>query len=118
MTMRLLLINPKFPDSFWSFKWAVTEVLPNKRTTNPPLGLATLAALCPSDWEVEIIDENVEPVPLEPKADLIGICGMGVQFSRQTRTARRTTAGAVTKSSRAEVTPLCVPRTTRVLPTS
>src|SRR4249919_399009 len=84
MTMRLLLINPKFPDSFWSFKWAVTEVLPNKRTTNPPLGLATLAALCPSDWEVEIIDENVEPVPLEPKADLIGICGMGVQFSRQT----------------------------------
>ena len=83
MTMRLLLINPKFPDSFWSFKWAVSEVLPNKRTTNPPLGLATLAALCPSDWEVEIIDENVEPVPLEPKADLIGICGMGVQFPRQ-----------------------------------
>jgi radical SAM superfamily enzyme YgiQ (UPF0313 family) len=83
MTMRLLLINPKFPDSFWSFKWAVSEVLPNKRTTNPPLGLATLAALCPSDWEVEIIDENVEPVPLEPNADLIGICGMGVQFPRQ-----------------------------------
>jgi len=83
MTMRLLLINPKFPDSFWSFKWAVSEVLPNKRTTNPPLGLATLAALCPSDWEVEIIDENVEPVPLEPQADLIGICGMGVQFPRQ-----------------------------------
>jgi radical SAM superfamily enzyme YgiQ (UPF0313 family) len=83
MTMRLLLINPKFPDSFWSFKWAVSEVLPNKRTTNPPLGLATLAALCPSDWEIEIIDENVEPVPLEPKADLIGVCGMGVQFPRQ-----------------------------------
>jgi radical SAM superfamily enzyme YgiQ (UPF0313 family) len=83
MTMRLLLINPKFPDSFWSFKWAISEVLPNKRTTNPPLGLATLAALCPSDWEVEIVDENVEPVPLEPKADIIGICGMGVQFPRQ-----------------------------------
>ena len=83
MTMRLLLINPKFPDSFWSFKWAVSEVLPHKRTTNPPLGLATLAALCPGDWEIEIMDENVEPVPLEPKSRFIGVCGMGVQFPRQ-----------------------------------
>ena len=44
--MRLLLINPRFPESFWSSKWALAEVLPNKRTMNPPLGLATLAALC------------------------------------------------------------------------
>jgi len=42
--MRLLLINPRFPESFWSSKWALAEVLPNKRTMNPPLGLATLAA--------------------------------------------------------------------------
>jgi hypothetical protein len=38
--------------------------LPNKRTRNPPLGLATLAALCPPHWEVEIVDENIEPIPL------------------------------------------------------
>ncbi|MGH8595402.1 MAG: radical SAM protein, partial [Gammaproteobacteria bacterium] len=50
---------------------------------NPPLGLATLAALCPADWQVEIVDENIEAVPLAPQADLIGICGMGVQFPRQ-----------------------------------
>lgn len=81
--MKLLLINPRFPESFWSFKWATDTVLPNKRTTNPPLGLATLAALCPEDWEVEIIDENIESIPLAPRADLIGICGMGVQFERQ-----------------------------------
>jgi len=81
--MRLLLINPKFPESFWSFRWALNEVLRGKRAVNPPLGLATLAALCPPDWEVEIIDENVEPVPLLPQADLIGVCGMGVQFGRQ-----------------------------------
>ncbi len=53
------------------------------RTINPPLGLATLAALSPQDWEIEIIDENVESIPLEPDADIIGICGMGVQFKRQ-----------------------------------
>ncbi|MGZ5093365.1 MAG: B12-binding domain-containing radical SAM protein, partial [Burkholderiales bacterium] len=81
--MKLLLINPKYPESFWSFKWALDEILPNKRATNPPLGLATLAALCPPEWDVEIIDENVEAVPLAPVADIIGVCGMGVQFPRQ-----------------------------------
>jgi len=81
--MRLLLINPKVPESFWSFKWAVTTVLPDKRAVNPPLGLATLAALCPPEWQVTIVDENVEPLPLSPQADLIGIGGMGVQGQRQ-----------------------------------
>jgi radical SAM superfamily enzyme YgiQ (UPF0313 family) len=81
--MRLLLINPKYPESFWSFKWAIDGILPGKRAVNPPLGLATLAALCPSSWDVRIVDENVESIPLAPDADLIGICGMGVQFERQ-----------------------------------
>ncbi len=83
--MKLLLINPRFPESFWSFKWAVDNIMPNNiRTINPPLGLATLAALTPQDWEIEIIDENIETIPLKPEADIIGICGMGVQFKRQT----------------------------------
>jgi radical SAM superfamily enzyme YgiQ (UPF0313 family) len=81
--MRLLLVNPRFPESFWTFKWAIGEVLPGCRATNPPLGLATLAALCPPDWEVTIVDENIETLPLAPAADLVGICGMGVQFARQ-----------------------------------
>ncbi len=81
--MRLLLINPKFPESFWSFRWATERVLPNLRAVNPPLGLATLAALCPPDWDVTIVDENVESVPRYPEADLIGVCGMGVQFPRR-----------------------------------
>jgi radical SAM superfamily enzyme YgiQ (UPF0313 family) len=82
--MKLLLINPRFPESFWSFKWAVDNIMPNDiRTINPPLGLATLAALTPQDWEIEIIDENIETIPIKPDADIIGICGMGVQFKRQ-----------------------------------
>ena len=82
--MKLLLINPRFPESFWSFKWAVDKIMPDDiRTINPPLGLATLAALCPKDWEVEIVDENIESIPLQPVADMIGICGMGVQYKRQ-----------------------------------
>jgi radical SAM superfamily enzyme YgiQ (UPF0313 family) len=81
--VRLLLINPRVPESFWSFKWAVDTVLPGQRALNPPLGLATIAALCPEDWDVTIVDENVESLPLAPEADIIGLCGMGVQFQRQ-----------------------------------
>ena len=80
---RILLINPRLPESFWSFKWAVNTILSGKRALNPPLGIATLAALCPESWDVTIVDENVESIPLEPDADIVGICGMGVQFQRQ-----------------------------------
>lgn len=80
--MRLLLINPRFPESWWSSRWAI-DILPGKSALVPPLGLATLAALCPPDWQIEIVDENVEPIPLEPAVDIVGVCGMGVQFPRQ-----------------------------------
>lgn len=81
--MRLLLINPKFPESFWSFRWVIENILRGKQAINPPLGLATLAALCPPDWEIEIVDENIESIPLAPKTDIVGVCGMGVQHERQ-----------------------------------
>lgn len=80
---RLLLINPRFAETFWSFRWALNRVLPRKRALNPPLGLATLAALCPREWEVTIVDENIEPVPLQSDADIVGVCGMAIQFPRQ-----------------------------------
>ena len=86
--MRLLLVNPALPESFWSFRWALERVLGGKRSLNPPLGLATLAALCPPHWEVEIADENVGPLPLRPQADLVGVGGMGVQVPRQKQLLR------------------------------
>jgi radical SAM superfamily enzyme YgiQ (UPF0313 family) len=81
--IKLLLINPKFPESFWSFQWAVDNVFAGKKAISPPLGLATLAALCPPTWEVEIVDENIEAVPAQARADIVGVCGMGAQFQRQ-----------------------------------
>ena len=81
--MKLLLINPKFPESFWTYKFAMEKILSGKRYLNPPLGLATLAALSPQDWEIDVIDENIESIPLRPEADIVGVCGMGVQFKRQ-----------------------------------
>jgi len=61
----------------------VDKVFAGKRALSAPLGLATLAALCPESWDVEIVDENIETVPAKPQADIVGICGMGVQFERQ-----------------------------------
>lgn len=81
--MKLLLINPKFDESFWSFKFAFDNIFVKEKAINPPLGLATLAALTPESWEVTIIDENIEPIPIEPDADIIGVCGMMVQYKRQ-----------------------------------
>ena len=81
---RLLLINPSFPESFWSFQVGDgRHPARHPRAINPPLGLATLAALCPPHWDVSIVDENIESIPLAPEADIVGICGMGVQFARQ-----------------------------------
>jgi len=67
---------------------AVREILSGKRAVNPPLGLATLAALCPPDWDVRIVDENIAPVPLTPDVDLVGVCGMGAQHHRQAELLR------------------------------
>ncbi len=88
MSRKLLLIVPRYPQSFWSLHWTIRNIRPERRTINPPLGLATLAALCPPDWDVSIIDENVEAIPRETDADVVGICGMGVQFGRQSELFR------------------------------
>jgi radical SAM superfamily enzyme YgiQ (UPF0313 family) len=48
----------------------------------PALNLAVIAALTPDDWDVQIVYETIEEVPLDTDADLIGISGMGVGLWR------------------------------------
>ncbi len=55
--MRILLVYPKNPDTFWSFKYALRFIF--KKATNPPLGLLTVASLLPDEWEKRLIDMNV-----------------------------------------------------------
>ncbi len=87
--MKLLLIQPKLPESFWSFSWAFRQIARDKRSPISPLGLATLAALTPSSWEIHIVDENVEPIDWNEQADVVGVSGMAVQFPRQREIAAR-----------------------------
>ena len=56
--MRILMIYPEFPDTFWSFKHALKFI--NRKINNPPLGLMTISALLPKDWEKRLIDTNIE----------------------------------------------------------
>jgi radical SAM superfamily enzyme YgiQ (UPF0313 family) len=87
--MRLLLIQPKLPESFWSFSWAFREIARDKRAPISPLGLATVAALTPPAWNVTILDENVEQIDWDAPADVVGVCGMAVQYPRQREIAER-----------------------------
>jgi len=56
--MNALLIYPRFPDTYWSFKHALS--FQGKRAAQPPLGLMTVAALLPASWSKRLIDTNVE----------------------------------------------------------
>ncbi len=56
--MNTLLLYPRFPDTFWSFKHALKFI--HKRSSLPPLGLLTLASMLPSDWKLRLVDLNVQ----------------------------------------------------------
>ena len=54
--MKVLLVYPKYPDTFWSFKYALTFI--SKKALHPPLGLLTVAAMLPDEWDKRLIDMN------------------------------------------------------------
>ncbi len=56
--MKVLFINPEFPDTYWSFRHALP--FEGKRCAFPPLGLLTVSALLPVEWERRLIDLNVQ----------------------------------------------------------
>lgn len=77
--MRALLLNPEMPKSFWTFEQ--TCELCEAKALIPPLGLLTVAALLPREWEIRLVDLNVR-VPSEADwkwAEIVMISGMVVQ---------------------------------------
>src|SRR5271156_3606990 len=56
--IKVLMVWPSFPPSFWGFE-GVLQMIPERAMT-PPLGLITVAALCPATWEIRLIDHAFE----------------------------------------------------------
>ena len=77
--MRVLLLYPLFPKSFWSFDKALELI--GRKVSLPPLGMITVAAILPQTWDFRLVDRNIR---LETEADwawadLVIISGMIVQ---------------------------------------
>src|SRR3990172_6000070 len=56
--MKVLLLYPEFPDTFWSFRHALPFL--GRRSAYPPLGLLTVSAMLPTQWQRKLVDLNVE----------------------------------------------------------
>ena len=77
--MKILLVYPQYPVTFWSFKHALKFV--SKKSSYPPLGLLTVAAMLPPEWEKKLIDMNVTRLTDEDIswADFVFISAMIIQ---------------------------------------
>jgi radical SAM superfamily enzyme YgiQ (UPF0313 family) len=77
--MRVLLVNPEFPDSYWSGRHALS--IARRRSLLPPLGLITVAAMLPRDWDVRLVDLGIEELSDDQIlwADAVMLSGMIVQ---------------------------------------
>ena len=77
--MKVLLVYPKYPDTYWSFRHAMPFI--GKSAAFPPLGLLTVAALLPDSWDMRLIDLNVERLSDDELlwADYLFVSAMTVQ---------------------------------------
>ncbi|MES1025534.1 DUF4070 domain-containing protein [Gloeocapsa sp. BRSZ] len=77
--MRVLLVYPRFPKTFWSYE-KILELV-NRKVLLPPLGLVTVAAILPQAWEFKLVDRNIRPVTEAEWqwADLVILSAMIVQ---------------------------------------
>lgn len=76
---QVLLVWPRFPPSFWGFEGMI-ELLQEK-SIMPPLGLITVAALCPAEWSLRLVDRaftDLHDEDLE-RADVVFVSAMHAQ---------------------------------------
>jgi len=108
--IKVLMVWPRFPASFWSLG-EVMEIVP-ERSLVPPLGLITVAALCPKQWEIRLVDLAFEELSDEDLlwSNLVMVSAMEVQreevrqiLERASRLSRRTMIGGPYASSEPEV---------------
>ncbi|HLC16988.1 MAG TPA: B12-binding domain-containing radical SAM protein [Thermodesulfovibrionia bacterium] len=87
--MNILFIYPKFPDTFWSFSYALSFI--GKKSAYPPLGLLTVASLVPEEWSKRVVDLNIDRLTDKDIlwADMAFISAMAVQRKSSNQTIAR-----------------------------
>jgi radical SAM superfamily enzyme YgiQ (UPF0313 family) len=85
--MKLLLVNPAkttnpLDRDVFDYRYATRFVGKGQGNWGMPLAVPTVAALTPEDVEVQVVDDNIEEVPYDTDADLVGITAMTLQASR------------------------------------
>ncbi|GIV45543.1 MAG: B12-binding domain-containing radical SAM protein [Ignavibacterium sp.] len=87
--MKILLVYPETPSTYWSFKDALKFI--SKKAAEPPLGLITVAAMLPKEWQKKLIDLNVSKLKDEDLlwADYVFIGAMNVHLNSFREIVRR-----------------------------
>jgi radical SAM superfamily enzyme YgiQ (UPF0313 family) len=89
---KILLVYPEFPRTYWGLQYGLA--IAGRRATMPPLGLITVAALLPRDWELRLVDVNIEPLTDADLlwADAVLVGGMLIQAPSMRDVVRRARA--------------------------
>jgi radical SAM superfamily enzyme YgiQ (UPF0313 family) len=87
--MNTLLIWPEIPVTYWGAQYSVKLI--GKHSAMPPLGLITVAAICPQDQNFRLVDLNIEPLTDNDLkwADVVLMSGMVIQHKSMMETLRR-----------------------------
>lgn len=92
---RVLLLYPEFPPTYWGLQFSLPVI--GRKSFMPPLGLLTVAALCPEErYEFRLVDLNCGPLSAEDLewAEVVLISAMLAQkFSVVPAAARCRAAG-------------------------
>ena len=93
--MNILLVYPEFPDTFWSFKHALKFI--GKKASQPPLGLVTVAAMLPPEYQKRLVDLNAGHLSRKDLAwaDYIFISAMAIQQKSAREVIARAKASGV-----------------------
>ncbi len=87
--MKVLLVYPQYPDTFWSLKHALKVT--SKKAAFPPLGLLTVSSMLPKEWEKKLVDMNATTLTDKDIkwADYVFISAMVVQRESVMEVIRR-----------------------------
>jgi len=87
--MKILLVYAEFPITYWGFQYATRMV--GQKATLPPLGMLTLAAMFPAQWQLRLVDRNAHPLEDADLrwADVVMVGGMLIQTDSMNDTLQR-----------------------------